>query len=111
QMFIWLPKGWNGFAVLDATRAGNANLVAQRGYLTAHVLGSVPEGAWDKPWAEPALEELLQQSDTLARLKRFELHRRHAPRLLALLKRYGVSTASLFPDYAGIVRSVKERIS
>jgi len=103
-------REWRGFAVVDTTRAGNPNLIAQRGYLTAHVLGAVPNEMWDVPWSESPLEDLLDKWDppSPARLRKFVLHRRHVPRLLEFLKRYGVSTAPMFPGYAGIAKSVLE---
>src|SRR6202158_2413677 len=109
-MFAWL-HGWKGFGLLDTTRAGNASLVAQHGILTAHILGAVPQGAWNAPWDESPLEVFLQKSDTLGRLKKFELPREHAPRVLELLKGYGVKTSTMFPHYAGVVRSVLGRPS
>ncbi len=106
--FVW-SNGWNGFAVIDTTRAGNANLVAQHGYLTAHTLGTVIDPVFKAPWNEPSLERLFEEWDTLDRLKKFELPRKHAPRLLELLARYGIKTSTMFPDYAGVVRGLRER--
>jgi len=106
---IWMG-GWQGYALVDTTRAGNANLVAQRGFLTAHVLASLPNGMWNAPWNEVPLEDLLGawDSEDAPRLGKFVLHRRHAPKLREYLKRYGVSTAAMFPGYAGIAKSVLE---
>jgi len=101
-------KDWRGFAVVDTTRAGNPNLVAQRGYLTAHVLGAVPNEVWEAPWNELPLEDLVDAPPSPPRLKKFVLLRRHAPRLLDFLKKYGVSTATMFPGYAGIAKTVLE---
>jgi hypothetical protein len=109
-MFAW-SYGWKGFGLLDTSRAGNVSLVAQQGSLTAHILAVVPEAAWNAPWDESPLEVLLQESDTLGRLKKFELPREQAPRVLELLKRYGVTTSTMFPNYAGVVRSILGRPS
>jgi hypothetical protein len=45
-MHAWV-EGWKGFAVADVSRSGNSRIVAQHGYLTAHLLASVPDLAWD----------------------------------------------------------------
>ncbi|HEY2029588.1 MAG TPA: FRG domain-containing protein [Myxococcales bacterium] len=105
----WM-RGWQGYALVDTTRAGNSNLIAQRGFLTAHVLGSVPDEMWNAPWNEAPLDELLESWDTpeAPRLRKFVLERRHAPAVLEYLKHYGISTAAMFPGYGGIARSVLE---
>jgi len=95
------PNG-KGFALVHATRAGNANLVAQRGYLTTHLVGGgIDHSSWDAVWEESPLEDLLGDDS----LQKFVLDRQHAPRVRSLLKGYGVTDATMFPDYAGAARA------
>jgi FRG domain len=108
--FMWMPD-WRGFALVDGSRAGNANLIAQRGFLTAHVLGIVPQNGWDAPWQEDSLEDQIQRldDDSAPRLLKFELHTRHLPSLRAYLRKYGATTASMFPGYDGVAKGILER--
>jgi hypothetical protein len=85
--------------VVTAPRATNPNLQAQKGLFTlVRTKGTKQD---DKTWQNLPL-------DKVADLTGIALPISEAPQLLYMLARLGVSAATLFPGYAGVVESLRE---
>ena len=104
--------------LLQSPRAGNANMRAQSGMFT---LDRNPGPSLPDYVPEPlelALAGAVEEADVAVRrniapylpgLIKLTLPSSEAPSLLYLLYVNGVSAASLFPGYAGVVESIRER--
>jgi len=94
---------------VSAPRSANPNLHAQDGLFTMYT--QVPFN-WDAPRAAIPVEQLVQSwtgvRDTPILFK-ITLGGSEAPELRRLLRRYGITAARVFPGYAGVVKSLKDR--
>ena len=94
------PRGY--LRVVTAPAASNENLRAQQGLFT---IFRPRKGPYDLP-----VEELAREGPVLDyKLHRFDLPWTFAPRLLRLLALDGVTAASLFPGYKGVVASLYDQ--
>lgn len=87
--------------VVTAPAATNANLRAQKGLFT---LLSVGDSGEDESQALDAIAA----SDDVLTLVKFTLPSTEAVELLALLGQDGVTSATIFPGYGGVVESLRE---
>ena len=98
--------------LVTAPYADNANLRAQMG--VHMVLGASGALNLDSPADRPPLSNLLLRASRSEgdkpRLMQFTLLVSQAPMLLKLLAKHRVSAATLFPGYAGVVRSLEEEL-
>jgi hypothetical protein len=108
--FVNFERRAEGFLrFVSAPRFGNANLLAQQGLFTLY--SPVPFN-WDAPRITTPVDQLVSSWTGIRDvpiLFKIELPRREIPELLRLLLRHGINGASVFPGYAGIVKSLRER--
>lgn len=103
-------KGLGGVHIVTAPYASNPNLAAQRGAHMLYARLAPPDGPADRPSFD---EELKRISGNHGRdaLFLFTLPTEEAPRALCLLAKSGVTAATLFPGYSGVVRAMHEQRS
>jgi hypothetical protein len=96
-----------------APRAGNSRLHAQAGVFTWLHGEKADERTVDGHVAAVAAqrEAFIPERAGVRRpyMRCLRLDRKHAPTLLKLLADEGVTAATAFPDYAGVVQAMKER--
>jgi hypothetical protein len=85
--------------------AGNPNLHAQQGVFSLY-RPSLTEAT--EPVDRRPLDAIIAERPSAQMLLHFTLPIDHAPVLLRLLAKEGVSAASLFPGYAGVDKSMQE---
>jgi FRG domain-containing protein len=98
------PSGFP-VALVTAPSATNPNLDAQKGLFTLYRAGRQNENS---PADRTPLEDVLQQTNTNRTIHKFTLSVKHAPRLLRLLAKDGVSAATVYPGYKGTVMGMEE---
>jgi len=96
-----------------APRAGNARLHAQSGLFT-WLRGESASATSVENYVESLAAlppEALKRGQVFdpPYMRCFTLDRAHAPQLLGLLSQEGVTAASVFPGYEGVVQALKER--
>jgi hypothetical protein len=94
---------------VSAPRYGNANLLAQDGLFTLY---SMDPFDWDAPRVATPVEHLVSSWTGIRDvpiLYKIELPRTEAQELLRLLLRHGITGARLFPGFAGVEKSLRER--
>lgn len=107
---IQLERKARGFLrFVSAPRSGNQNLLAQDGLFTMYT----PEPFdWTAPRVTTSVENVVQSwtdvRDTPILLK-ISLIRTEADNLKRLLMRRGITGAKLFPGYAGVVQTLRDR--
>jgi hypothetical protein len=94
---------------VSAPRSENANLLAQDGLFTLY---STISFNWDAPRVANSIDQLASSWEGIRDipiLYKIELPRDEDQELLRQLRRYGITGARLFPGYAGVVKSLRER--
>jgi hypothetical protein len=92
--------------IVQAPAFGNPNLHAQKGFFTLERERVPPEGELVRRLPYVPLDKRLHD---IASLKLLTLPHSQAPRLLRFLGYAGVSAASIFPGFDGVVRALNER--
>lgn len=94
--------------IITAPYASNPNLAAQRGAHMLYMRPAVPDDLADRPCFEEELKRIAEEYKSDA-LFLFTLPTDEAPRALRLLAKAGVTAATLFPGYAGVVKAMREQ--
>jgi hypothetical protein len=90
---------------VTAPSSSNPNLHAQEGVFTLYRPPSIdPDGLVDRR----PFDEIVRESRSSQLMFHFTLPIDEAPRLVRLLAKEGVSGATLFPGYAGVVAGMRE---
>jgi hypothetical protein len=92
--------------LVQAPAFGNPNLHAQKGFFTLERAHIPVRG---KPVPQSPSVPLNERLRSVASMKLLTLPHSEAPRLLRFLGHAGVSAASIFPGFDGVVRAVHER--
>ena len=100
-----------GAQIVFVDSSFNPRLRAQSGVFlfATEYRTALPDGNAKHEW-KPVDRLDVPAFDDERSLRRYDLHRRHAPGLLSLLARVGVDAGSIYPDHAGAWASVQERI-
>lgn len=101
-------KGKGEVHIITAPYASNPNLAAQRGAHMLYVRTAIPEGLADRPCFDEELKRIAEDYEKEALLL-FTLPTEEASRALRLLAKAGVTAATLFPGYAGVVQEMREQ--
>jgi hypothetical protein len=97
--------------VVSAPHASNPNLHAQSGIFSLRSVGTMRDG---EATMNTPIDQVLRQIPSHSRIFptpvmfHFTVPTSQAPKILWLLAKEGITTARLFPGYAGIVRSIEE---
>jgi hypothetical protein len=92
--------------IITAPNTGNNNLKAQRGLFTLYRPEKI---LWDAPVDRRPFDEVAQEiAHAGATFLKFTLPVTEAPRLIYLLALEGVTGASMFPNYDGVVKTMLE---
>ena len=90
--------------IITAPNAGNDHLKAQRGLFT---LFRPDRLCWSNPVERHSFDAIAREIEGATFLK-FTLPTKEAPTLLYLLSLEGVSGATIFPSYDGVVKAMRE---
>lgn len=117
--FDWIiHQAWPGdigniaVFVVTAPRASNPNLHAQGGIFTTE---KITANDWHRPTSALPINQLVMRRHRRLRnaksavMCHFRLRVTEAPKLLRLLHREGVDSATLFPGYQGVADSLADR--
>lgn len=110
QNYVERPyrKKMGAVHIVIAPYASNPNLAAQRGAHMLYMRPARPDSPADRPCFDEELKRIGEEFGTDA-LYLFTLPTEEACRALRLLAKAGVTAATLFPGYAGVVRSMREQ--
>jgi hypothetical protein len=109
----WGPRGEEAVHIVDPSRYGNLNLVAQDGIFTLHIHPLTPE---EPPRCEPLDSAVARiypgKGATIGeKMRLLTLPAKKARKLLVRLDAEGISASALFPGYDGVVRCLTERLN